>query len=51
MMMTIGNERFGLRITKGRMGRNGKFHPFQPCVFWLVNGKRIDRLLPWGSVR
>ena len=41
-MITIGNERFGLRITKGRLSRRGKWHSWQPCVFWLVKGKRVD---------
>ena len=41
--MTIGTERFGLRITKGRMGRKGQWHPNQPCVFWLINGRRWPR--------
>lgn len=39
-MITIGTERFGLRITKGRLDRHGRFHNWQPCIFFLVNGKR-----------
>jgi hypothetical protein len=47
--MTIGNERFGLRITRGRLGRKGRWNPYQPCVFWLVRGKRVDRAWPFNQ--
>lgn len=40
--MTIGTETLGLRITKGRFSRRGKWHPHQPCIFLLINGKRRD---------
>lgn len=30
-----------LRITKGRLSRAGRWHPWQPCVFWIVNGRRV----------
>ncbi len=39
--MTIGNERLGLRITKGRLSRKGKWHEWQPCVFLLYKGRRV----------
>ncbi len=39
--MTIGNERLGLRITKGRLTKKGKWHERQPNVFLLWKGKRI----------
>jgi hypothetical protein len=42
--MTIGTERFGIRITRGRLDRKGKWHPNQPCVFALVQGKRRPRV-------
>lgn len=38
--MTIGSERLGLRIVRGRLSRRGIFHTNQPCIFFLVNGRR-----------
>jgi hypothetical protein len=38
--MTIGTERLGIRITKGRLDRYGRWHPWQPCVFLLWKDKR-----------
>ena len=40
-MRTIGNERAGVRVTKGRLDRRGKWHPWQPCVFLLWKGGRV----------
>jgi hypothetical protein len=39
--MTIGTERLGIRITKGRLDRSGHYHPDQPCIFLLWKGKRV----------
>jgi hypothetical protein len=30
-----------LRITMGRLSRRGRWHGWQPCVFWIVDGKRV----------
>jgi len=38
--MTIGTERAGLRIIKGRLDRHGRWHDNQPCIFWLWHGRR-----------
>jgi hypothetical protein len=38
--MTIGTEQLGIRITKGRLDRRGRYHPRQPCIFILFKGKR-----------
>jgi hypothetical protein len=40
--MTIGTEKLGLRITRGRLGRKGRFHENQPCIFLLWRGRRKD---------
>jgi hypothetical protein len=39
--MTIGNETFGLRITRGRLDRHGRFHDNQRCIFFLYKNKRV----------
>lgn len=39
--MTIGTEKFGLRITRGKLDRHGRFHDNRPCVFLLVGGRRV----------
>lgn len=39
--MTIGSERLGLRILKGREGGNGQWHPYQPTVFVMFNQRRV----------
>ena len=40
-MLTIGSERvIALRVTKGRLGRNGHFHDNQPDIFWIVRWQR-----------
>jgi hypothetical protein len=41
-MMTIGTERAGVRITRGRLSHRGKWHPWQPCVFMLWKGRRTS---------
>jgi hypothetical protein len=41
-MLTIGTERAGLRVTRGRLSRRGRWHPWQPCVFLLWRGRRVD---------
>jgi hypothetical protein len=30
-----------LRITMGRLSRKGRFHRWQPCVFWIVDGRVV----------
>jgi len=38
----IGQEHTrALRITMGRLSRRGTFHRWQPCVFWIVDGRRV----------
>lgn len=39
--MTIGAEQLGVRITRGKLDRKGKFHDNRPCVFVLWRGRRI----------
>jgi hypothetical protein len=39
--MTFGTEVLGIRITRGRLDRHGRFHDNQPCVFVLWRGRRI----------
>jgi hypothetical protein len=39
--MTIGSVWLGLRITRVRLDRNGKWHPNQPCIFFLWRGRRV----------
>lgn len=40
-MLTIGLPRYlALRITRGRLDRSGTYNPNQPCVFFIVGGKR-----------
>lgn len=39
--MTIGTDRFGLRITRGKLNKNGTFHDNWPCVFVLWRGRRL----------
>jgi hypothetical protein len=38
--MTIGSEYLGIRATKGRLDRRGRFHDRQPCIFMLFRGRR-----------
>lgn len=41
-MLTIGNpERRALRITRGNLDRHGRWHPWRPDVFWIVDGRRV----------
>jgi hypothetical protein len=40
-MLTIGTDRAGLRVTMGRLDRQGRFHRRQPCVFLLWRGRRV----------
>lgn len=43
-MLTIGNpNKRALRITRGRLGKRGKWHAWQPCIFWIVKGRRWYR--------
>ncbi len=39
--MTIGTEQVGIRITKGRLDRHGRFHNHQLCIFLLWRGRRV----------
>lgn len=39
--MTLGTQRLGLRITRGKIDRHGWFHPNRPCVFVLWRGRRL----------
>lgn len=41
-MLTIGKEACGLRVTMGKLGRNGTWHAWQPCVFLLWRGRRLN---------
>lgn len=41
LMVTVGSERAGLRVTRGRLGRRGRFRDWQPCVFLLWRGRRL----------
>lgn len=42
-MVTFGNEyRRALRITWGRLDSRGKWHGWQPCIFWIVDGRRVS---------
>lgn len=40
-MVTIGTVQCGLRITKGRLSRRGRWHGWQPCIFFLWKGKKV----------
>jgi hypothetical protein len=40
--MTLGSKRAGLRVTRGRLDRRGRFHGRQPCVFLLWRGRRVN---------
>jgi hypothetical protein len=40
-MLTIGTEKLGIRITKGRLSRRGRWHGRSPCVFLLWRGRRV----------
>lgn len=41
-LLTVGSPARGLclRITMGRIGRKGKYHPRQPCIFFIIGGRR-----------
>ncbi len=40
-MLTIGSERAGVRITRGRLSRRAVWHDRQPCVFLLWRCQRV----------
>jgi hypothetical protein len=40
-MLTLGTERAGVRVTRGRLSRRGRFHRWQPDVFLLWRGRRV----------
>jgi len=40
-MFTLGNERAGLRVTRGHLDRRGRFHRNRPDVFLLWRGRRV----------
>lgn len=40
-MLTLGNEHAGLRMTRGRLSRHGRWRSWQPCVFFLWRGRRV----------
>lgn len=47
-MITLGNEDgFALRVTMGRLTSRGEWRGWQPCIFWIVGGRRHD--FPWPS--
>lgn len=39
-MRTLGNETLGLRMTRGKLDRRGRWHPDWPCIFVLWRGRR-----------
>jgi hypothetical protein len=39
--MTIGTETLGLRVTRGKLDRHGRFHDNWPCIFLLWRGRRV----------
>lgn len=39
--LTLGSERYGLRVARGRLDRRGKWHGNRPDVFLLWRGRRI----------
>ena len=41
LMLTLGTERFGLRITRGHLSRRAVFHDNWPDVFFLFRGRRV----------
>jgi hypothetical protein len=40
-MLTLGNERAGLRVTRGTLDRRGRWHPHRLCIFPLWRGRRV----------
>jgi hypothetical protein len=40
-VVTIGSEQLGIRCTRGRIDRNGCWHPNQLCIFILFKNKRF----------